>query len=58
MIIDWSKLAKHIIKTGEIELLERRASKSACLERWEDGKGVPGVDMLEVRDLSMTKAGE
>lgn len=40
-----------------LDLLEKRASKSACMARWDDGVTVPGVVQAIRIDLSLTKAG-
>ncbi len=42
---------------NRLDLLEKRASKSACLARWEEGETVPGVEQATRVDLSLTKAG-
>lgn len=57
-VTDYTAFTTHILKTGAIELLERRPSKSACAERWEAGESVPGITAVEVTKLSLTKAGK
>ena len=54
-VVDWSKLYKHIKKTGEFDLLGRKASTAAVKERWEAGEEVPGVDHFNVVAVSMSK---
>lgn len=53
---DWPTLYKHIQKTGEFELLERRPNRGSIKERWDLGKKVPGVGSIPVDSLSDTKA--
>lgn len=53
---NWPALYKHIQKTGEFELLERRPNRGSIKERWELGKKVPGVGSIPVDTLSDTKA--
>lgn len=53
--VDWGKLYKWMEKTKAFEILERRVSRAAFLERWEAGVAVPGVEVFESRELSLTK---
>jgi hypothetical protein len=46
----------HVLQTGEVDLIEKRASKSACAARWERGEEVPGVTRESRIDLSFTKS--
>lgn len=55
-IDDWPALYKHIQKTGEFELLERRVNRGSVKERWQIGKKVPGIGSIPVESLSDTKA--
>lgn len=50
-----AKLFKHIKKTGEFDLLQRRLNTTAIKQRWEEGKKVPGVKKFPVKTLSVTK---
>lgn len=52
---DWDAFYKHVKKTGQFELLQRRLTVSAIQERWEDGKEVPGVEHFTVVDVSINK---
>ncbi len=53
---NWPILHKHILKTGQIDLLERRLSVSAVEARWEIGEKVPGVSAIPVETISDTQA--
>lgn len=55
MVSDWSAFYEHIKTSGAIELLEKRPSKGACVERWEAGVEIPGVQKNTRVDLSFTK---
>lgn len=55
-VVDWKKFHKHLLKTGELDLMQQRISVTAWKERIADGKQVPGVEGVEVEDLSLTKA--
>jgi hypothetical protein len=52
---DWDELYKHIKKTGNFELLQRRLSETAVKERWEEKKVVPGVGTFNKITISVTK---
>ena len=55
-VTDWEALYAHIQATGEFDLLTRSVVASSAKERWEHNVEVPGVQPLEVEDLSVTKA--
>jgi hypothetical protein len=55
MVADWSAFYEFIKTTGQIDLLEKRPSKGACVERWEAGEEIPGVSRNTRVDLSFTK---
>lgn len=52
---DWDLFYKHVKKTGEFELMQRRLSDSAINERWDSGKKVPGVEAFKVTSISLNK---
>jgi hypothetical protein len=52
---NWDLFYKHVKKTGEFELMQRRLSDSAINERWEQGKKVPGVKSFTVVSISLNK---
>ena len=54
-IADKAALQKYIKRTGSFELLQNRLSDTAVLERWADGKTVPGVVAFTVLKVSCTK---
>lgn len=53
IVDDWQKLYEHIAKTGEFELLHRRLTETAVLERRADGETVPGVGWFPVFDIKV-----
>lgn len=55
-IADWDLFYKHILKTKNFALLQRRPGDSAIQEIWESGKKVPGVEPFNIITLSVTKA--
>ena len=55
MVADWSAFYEYIKTTGQIELLEKRPAKGSCVERWEAGVEIPGVQKNLRVDLSFTK---
>ena len=52
---DWDAFYKHVKKTGEFELMQKRLSDSAINERWEQGKKIPGVEAYNVTSVSINK---
>jgi hypothetical protein len=56
-VVDWELFYSFIAKHEAFELLERRPSRSAYKERLEAGVKVPGVEPMEVINLSLNKVG-
>lgn len=54
-VADWGGFFKHIKKTGDFELLQKRVSSKAVEERWESGKEVPGVKKFNAVTVSLNK---
>lgn len=52
---DWSKLYKHIQKSGEFDLLHRRIGIDAWKHRYDAGKKIPGVGVFIKQGLSYHK---
>jgi hypothetical protein len=55
-IKDWDALTKHIKKTGDFDLIQKRLNQEAVGLRWEEKQQVPGVEGFTVKKLSITKA--
>lgn len=55
---DWDALAQHVLDTGEVELLERRVSKTAVKEYMErtGGELPPGVMIRTERTVNIRRA--
>jgi hypothetical protein len=54
-VTDWGKFHEYILETGNLALLHKRVSSGACLEHIEAGETLPGIEQIEVSDLSLTK---
>lgn len=52
---DWDAFYKYVDKNKAWELLQRRLSDEAARERMNDGKIIPGVQKMQIYDLSVTK---
>lgn len=52
---DWEAFYKHVKKTGDFELMQRRLADKAIQERWEHGKKVPGVGVFTAVTVSLNK---
>lgn len=53
---DWDQIYKHVLRTKDFALLQRRLSEGAVKELWEAGKAVPGVEAFTVVTVSVTQA--
>ena len=52
---DWDKLRKYIVKEDAWDLLQKRLSNTACRERWEAKKVIPGVEIFTRISLKLSK---
>ena len=50
---DWQAFYNHIRATGEFDLLQRRITESAALERRMAGDPLPGVNWFPVWDVKV-----
>jgi NADPH-dependent 7-cyano-7-deazaguanine reductase QueF len=55
-LLDYEKFAKYLKKTGNVHLLQKRLATTAIKEMMDDGQKIPGVELLPIKDLSITKA--
>lgn len=53
---DWDLFYKHVKRTGDFDLLQRRLADAAYKERLEAGKTVPGIEKFMTKTVSITKA--
>lgn len=54
-VTDWAAVQKHILATGEFDLLQKRLTVTAVRERWEVGKDVPGVEQAQEAEVIITR---
>lgn len=54
-IKDYPEFAKYVLETKDLSLLEKRVSKSAVKEHWENGEDIPGIIKFPVWKLSKSK---
>lgn len=52
---DWTKIHAYIQKTGRFDLLQKRLGEKAVMDMAEDGKQIPGVEIIKVPEVSITK---
>ncbi len=57
-VFDWEELQKHIMQTGEFDLLQKRVTLTAVRERWEVGKEVPGISQSQEPEVVISKVKE
>lgn len=53
-VVDWNKLYAYISRTKSWDLLQRRVSDKAFVDRYEAGKKVAGVEPFTKYSLSLT----
>lgn len=51
----WNSFFAYVSRYKAYDLLQRRLSTKAVMERLEDGKSIPGVELVPVRKLSYTR---
>lgn len=51
----WPKLQDYILQTGRLDLMQKRISDSAVTAMLEAGHAVPGVEVMNKVDISVTK---
>jgi hypothetical protein len=52
----WGALQKHIQKTGEFDLLEKRLGVLAARERWAAGQTIPGIKKFVKVEIKLSEA--
>lgn len=52
---DWDTLWAYVAKTKSFDLIQKRPSVTACQERWNLRKAIPGVEQFTLIDISCTK---
>lgn len=52
---DWDLLYKHVLKSKDFSLLQRRVSEASWKEQTENGKAIPGVESFVAMKISLTK---
>lgn len=53
--MDWSKVHAYIQKSGRFDLLQKRLGEKAVMDTFEAGEQIPGVEVVHVPDVSITK---
>lgn len=51
----WPDFYKHILRTKDFSLMQRRLNEGAVKERWDSKKVVPGVVAFTALSVSVTK---
>jgi hypothetical protein len=55
--IDWPKIHAYIQETGRFDLLQKRLGEKAVMDMVADNQTIPGVEVISVPDVSITKIG-
>jgi hypothetical protein len=53
---DWESFYQHVAASGDWHLLQKRLTQAPFAEMFEEGTGVPGVEIYEYDDLSVRKS--
>lgn len=53
--VDWDVLWRHVTKTGNFDLIQKRLSLTACRERWEKRAKIPGVEPFQKETIRLYK---
>lgn len=54
-VADWPSFHAYIAKSGAFDLLQKRLSDKAVMDRIDDGVALPGVETMKVPTISITK---
>lgn len=54
-LTDWAALTKTIQETGRFDLLQKRLGEKAVEDIWAEGFDVPGVEKMNIPEVSITK---
>lgn len=52
---DWTQIHGYIQKTGRFDLLQKRLGEKAVMDMVADNQKIPGVEVVHVPDVSITK---
>ena len=55
--VDWPAVHKYIQKSGRFDLLQKRLGEKAVMDMAEQGEAIPGIEVVKVPDVSITKIG-
>lgn len=55
--MDWAKVHAYIQKTGRFDLLQKRLGEKAVMDMAEQKELIPGIEIVKVPDVSITKIG-
>lgn len=55
--LDWPLVHDFIQKTGRFDLLQKRLGEKAVMDMVEQGEQIPGVEVVHLPDVSITKLG-
>ena len=54
-ITNWTEFWDYCVENNARDLVQKRPAILAIKARWEDGTDIPGLEPVEVEDLSLTK---
>lgn len=55
VVRDWDAFYAYVAKTKQFDMLQRRASEQALMDRLESGKKIPGTEVFNAVTVSLNK---
>lgn len=52
---DWALLTQCVAETGRFDFLQKRLGEKAVEDMWEQGFDIPGIERMNIPDVSITK---
>lgn len=52
---DWTKLTAYVMEHDRFDLIQKRLSDKAVTDMWEANEAVPGVEVMHIPNVSITK---
>ncbi len=55
--MDWKLIHAYVAANDRFDLLQKRLGEKAVMDMVEDGKTIPGIEVVKVPDVSIIKIG-
>lgn len=54
-LADWSAFTGYILANDRFDLIQKRLGEKAVMDMLEDGKAIPGIEKMNIPEVSITK---